>query len=551
MRRLLYIAAMVVSGGLFALGWPGIGNMPWFLFVAFVPILWLEDELASRREAGESHKGFFWYAFLAMFLWNMFTTWWIWCVKEGLATKLISAGTAFILNGLFMAIVLRLFRFAKRHLGVQRGHIAFVLFWMTFEYLHYHWDLSYPWLTLGNAWSDTTSWIQWYEYTGVSGGSLWVLLMNVLLYRAIRDFRAHNKRWKIFGGISVSVIFLPLIWSTLIRSNYQEPNDPIDLVVIQPNIDPYSEKFGSMTPQEQLQKMLSLAQPLMDENVDYVIGPETALPQAINCDRLDSNPLLEYINAYLAPFPDARMVTGFSCYRNYDTNKRPSETARKREDGTWMDFYNSALQTGGGDPITIYHKSQLVLGVEKMPFPWLFNPIQELIFDLGGTTGTLGTQKERTLLTSSSNDFKIAPVICWESVYGDYLGEYMRNGADAIFIITNDGWWDNTPGSVQHLAYARLLAIEFRRGVGRSANTGISGFISPLGEVIQPTGWWTATAIRDKINASDEITFYARYGDFLYRISAWLGCFLLLFAIAIKLKNGKQNKKESHTSAMH
>jgi len=110
--------------------------------------------------------------------------------------------------------------------------------------------------------------------------------------------------------------------------------------------------------------------------------------------------------------------------------------------------------------ISYYHKSKLVPGVERMPFPTLFKPLESLAINLGGTMGSLGIQNERTVFYSHNKKARIAPVICYESAYSDFVSDYVENGANLIFIITNDGWWENTPGHRQHLAYSRLRAIE-------------------------------------------------------------------------------------------
>lgn len=102
-----------------------------------------------------------------------------------------------------------------------------------------------------------------------------------------------------------------------------------------------------------------------------------------------------------------------------------------------------------------------------------------MVDKLGGSVQGLGRQRERSVFESGST--KIAPVICYESIYGNYIGDYIRNGAEAIFIMTNDGWWDDTPGYHQHLAYGILRAIEFRKPIARSANTGISCFVDAKG----------------------------------------------------------------------
>ena len=111
-----------------------------------------------------------------------------------------------------------------------------------FEYLHFNWDLFWPWLALGNGFSSSPALVQWFEYTGVLGGSLWVLTANVLAFNSL-----HSKRF-----ISLALcIFFP-IGLSLVEPSLKEI-DKLNVVVVQPNIDPYSEKFDGMGPEEQLE----------------------------------------------------------------------------------------------------------------------------------------------------------------------------------------------------------------------------------------------------------------------------------------------------------
>ena len=124
-----------------------------------------------------------------------------------------------------------------------------------------------------------------------------------------------------------------------------------------------------------------------------------------------------------------------------------------------------------------------------MPFMKYLGFLKDIVFDIGGTSGNLGRQDEPSKFTAKDG-VKIAPVICYESVFGEYVTQYVKKGAGLIFIITNDGWWRNTPGYKQHFSFARLRAIETRRSIARAANTGISCFINQRGDVVQPTSWW-------------------------------------------------------------
>ncbi|MCC6370500.1 MAG: apolipoprotein N-acyltransferase, partial [Bacteroidia bacterium] len=172
--------------------------------------------------------------------------------------------------------------------------------------------------------------------------------------------------------------------------------------------------------------------------------------------------------------------------------------------------------------------SKLVPGAEILPFAFLFKPFEGLALDLGGTTGTLGSQKERSAFKNTYRDLAVAPVICYESVYADYVTAYMRNGANLIFIITNDGWWGNTPGHLQHLNYARLRAIEGRRQIARSANTGISCFIDEFGNVSEATEYWQEAVIQKNMQPIYELTFFSRFGDLL----SYASCLLTIVVLA-------------------
>jgi apolipoprotein N-acyltransferase len=107
-------------------------------------------------------------------------------------------------------------------------------------------------------------------------------------------------------------------------------------------------------------------------------------------------------------------------------------------------------------------------------------------------------------------------------------------GANFLFILTNDGWWKNTPGHRQHNSYARLRAIETRRSIARSANTGISSFINQRGEELARLGWWKRSGLRGNLNKNDRITFYVKHGDYLGRISVFLTVILLLYSVVIR-----------------
>jgi apolipoprotein N-acyltransferase len=183
----------------------------------------------------------------------------------------------------------------------------------------------------------------------------------------------------------------------------------------------------------------------------------------------------------------------------------------------------------------------LVPGVETLP--WFLKFIDSWFAKFGGTTAGYARQTDRNVL-SEKNGYKIAPSICYESIYGGFMRQYVKQGANLVCIITNDGWWKKTPGHKQHMNYARLRAIETRTWVARSANTGISCFIDPNGNVIDPQPYNTAAAIRLPIPVTNTpASFYARYGDWLFLLMVGTSIFFLGWAIGMKARERFFKKK--------
>ncbi len=154
---------------------------------------------------------------------------------------------------------------------------------------------------------------------------------------------------------------------------------------------------------------------------------------------------------------------------------------------------------------------------------------------MGRCTG----QDEISLLNVKDTDGQNIPIgcaVCYESVYGEYYTDYIRKGARAMTIITNDAWWGDTPGYRQHLSYASLRAIETRRAIARCANTGISAIISPSGEIVSETQWWTPAVLEGRIPLRDDMTFFVVHGDITGRICTFLSI-LLLLALIVRFRS--------------
>jgi apolipoprotein N-acyltransferase len=313
------------------------------------------------------------------------------------------------------------------------------------------------------------------------------------------------------------------------------------MVVLQPNIDPYM-KFIDLPQSEQTTRLLHVADSLVTPTTDYIVGPETFVNNSVWQSRMADHPDIARLQDFLEPFPKAKMVIGATTYKLYTDPDDYTPTSRPTGDGKYrFDSFNSAFQLDSTGQIPLYHKSKLVVAVEHMPYVRLLGFLEDLTVRLGGAFRSHATQEFRETFVSPQDGTRVGAVICWESIFGEFVTEYVRDaGAHFLFIITNDGWWRNTPGHRQHNAYARLRAIETRRSIARSANTGISSLINQKGEELDRRGWWIETGLRGVLHKNDHLTFYVRYGDFLGRISLFLTALFILYSLVARYTRNKR-----------
>ncbi len=295
-----------------------------------------------------------------------------------------------------------------------------------------------------------------------------------------------------------------------------------------------SEAAGSLEAQQA--RLISLSEREVDENTSLVIWPETALysPSGMDELQLKQNFFLNPLWGFLQRHPNVSLFTGIESFRQFQT-----KTAYTEEfSGQFFEFYNGSMVLDSAGAHSFYHKSMLVPGVETLP--WFLKFLSSWFKKFGGTGAGYAKQDHRDILEANGG-IKIAPSICYESIYGEFMSKYVKNGANLICIITNDGWWKKTPGHKQHMNYARLRAIETRTWVARSANTGISCFINPYGRVISPQPYNTQAAIKLNVSlTSHSKTFYVKFGDVLSKLMSIVSVILIVWILIKKIIN-RQN----------
>jgi len=519
----------IISGVLLWLSWPA-KPFTFLIFIALIPLLYISDYCNKHSVKGAS-KVFF-SVYVAMLIWNSLTSFWIY------KATLPGAIATVILNSLMMTLPFVVYHKMQKAFKHEISFAFLVIFWISIEYLFLNWDLAWPWLNLGNVFSETPYLVQWYEYTGSFGGTLWIWIINISIYKILVSYIGNFGKKSVSDKrknylIALGFLIIPVVISLLIKV---EPatEKAQNIVIVQPNIDPYNEKFAGGTFENQLEKMLFLTSKEIDSNTMLVVWPETALSIPFDEENIKATIYYQQIENFFAKYPKASLLTGIDSYRFFEKDEKISTTARFYPyDSTYYDAYNAALLLNPNRDIEFYHKSILVPGVEKMPYPNIFKFISKLSINLGGTSGSLGKQEEPSVF-KVNEELIVAPVICYESVFGEYVGKFVQKDANILAVITNDGWWGNTPGHRQHFQYARLRAIEHRKYVVRSANTGISGFIDSKGMILKKTEFWYDDVFKVPVLLDNTKTFYSINGDYIGRIASFLSVLLILLSFSRK-----------------
>ena len=426
--------------------------------------------------------------------------------------------------------------------------VFFVAIWLSFERFHLSWEFTWPWLNLGNVFSEYPKVIQWYDTIGATGGSFWILLINVFTFYTIRIWEAGRIRKDLIKNVSIlmAVIFLPILISVYKYNSYQEkPVGNVNVVLLQPELDPYNEKYSKDSLQI-LDELLTLAEQNSKGKIDFFIAPETAFPGrgSLSEKGFNKSISINIAKEFLTKHPQSILLTGASTHKFLFNESETENYSVKIQEGLWVNSYNSALQIIPNQNVEVYHKGKLVPGVEIFPYIRFLKPILgDAMLDFGGATSSLGIDKERKVFVNQFNKAKVAPIICYESIYGEFVTNYVKNGANLLAIMTNDSWWGNSEGHKQLLSYARLIAIATRREIVRAANSGISAHINAKGDIVEDTFYGDQTALAVTANLLEEKSIYTKTGDLISKIAIIALGFLPIYHFGEKIASKKSVQK--------
>lgn len=538
-----HLILAIFSSVLLSVAWPTYG-FPFLIFIALVPLLMMEHKIIISQGIKNKSWLVFCLSYISFMIWNICTTGWLYNSQNPDGSPAIMAVVFPVLvNSLLISCTFQLYHWFKKKQDLRISLMFFIAVWISFEKFHLEWEFTWPWLNLGNVFAEYPKIIQWYDTVGATGGSFWILLINILVFYFYQIWREEQNFKRLFPSIIfiLGLIIIPIVIS-LYKYYYfdEKPLGKVEVMMLQPNLDPYTEKYHKDSLQI-VKELLDLAKN-SSEKIDFYIAPETAFPGkgGLSERGLKDSQSIKFVQDFLNNNPKSVFVGGISTYKVYKSEEEKPETSTHYPMyDLWIDSYNSAIQVIPNQEFDIYHKGKLVPGVEIFPYMSVLKPLLgDAMLDFGGTVASLGTDKERKTFHNIYNEGKLAPIICYESIYGEYTTEYIKKGANFLAIMTNDSWWGVSEGHRQLLAYARLRAIETRREIARSANSGISAHIDARGDILSQTLYGEKTILKSDIQLYNGETLYVKMGDFISKIGVIIFILLSLVRIfGIKIKN--------------
>lgn len=474
---------------LLGLSFPGSGGLWPIVFIALIPLFYV-----IRRGV---LKTSFLAGLTSGMLFYMILLYWIIIVlgKYGGLPWIVSS-QGLVLLSLYMSFYLIAFS-AVAHLffrGVPDYLSLWLLpaLWVGLDWFRGMFLTGLPWMDLGYSLYEVPLLIQIADIGGHHAVSFCIVLINTYFFFLI-DQKLSLRRFLSLSP-AVAAVVLVILYSGNRYAEIQSYEksaaaQKITLGVVQGNIR-QDQKWSPELQEKTVNDYVELSRTLYGENVPgFVVWPETALPfYPQSSDHMA--PLYNFTKELAT-----EVLSGAPWYEIVDRK------ARK------IKFFNSAVFfTADGAYKEQYFKTHLVPFGEYVPFkkylPFI-SPLVEAVGDF--TPGVIEEPLE-------SGKVKAGVLICFESVFPDLSRRWVNAGANIIINLTNDAWYGRSSAPVQSLAMSVLRAVETRRSVVRSANTGISAFIAPTGKVVKKSEIFVTWAEKSEVTLSSGITFWSRYG---------------------------------------
>ncbi len=507
-----------ITIGLYFFSFPPFltGFLSYFVFIPFFLIL----------EQDSFKNGFRNGYLLGLFSIGLLTYWLNW--NSG-ATQ-IQATAMYLGTIIYLAVMWGIFGLLQNFICRRYGAKGFMFapfIWTTLEYAQSIGEMGFTWHLLPTTQTYYLPLIQFIEFTGITGLTFWILMINVLFYFIIRKIWFNELTIRLdMRRLSVSLIlvfFVPLTYGFFVLNSHSDPPEKkITAAIIQPNIEPnrkWLEKDFAYS------EIMKLTRRVKEKKTDVIVWPETAIPVRLRVDKSKFDEiraeLWDQQTTLITGIPDRKTVI--------DPGGKPR-----------AHYFNSIYMIRPDQAgFASYDKMHLVPFGEFVPSFLFF--LKDMAMDIGIPDYYAGDSMNVFTLplfrdSAQIDSVKIAGVVCLESIFPDHVREGVQKGARILVIVTNDAWYDGTLAPIQHSQIAVLRAIENRVSIIRCANSGISAIIDPYGNVISQTRNAVQDILTGTVDVQTTETFYTNYGNVFPGVISFLSFIFLLVLITLRIK---------------
>ncbi len=516
-KKVLY---SLLSGILLGFAFPPF-HLGYLGYISLLPLLLLIEQFLL-----EEKPKLISYLYISYFLYQGIANWWVGSWQKESDPFLMIAGIALqIGHPFFLMLPFIAYYYVRKRLNHDAVILALPFFYVSYEWLHSLTDASYPWLSLGYMNVNIPLIAQSADIFGVWGLSFLMVFIQSLIFWILKS---KSKTSNYLGFASLFIILIAVIMYGTIRldhlSELISKASKIHVGIVQPNINPWNKWSSEVSDQILIHK--ETIESSKSSHPDLWLWSETAIP-FMNI-QLNIEKDFTYLKNIVGKTP---VLTGFAQLElTQSPQTEPLAKPFRLIPGSFYVAYNAAALIQE-KPIQIHQKMKLTPFGEGVPFsqdiPLLGEILQWGVGISGWKKGAV--QKPLQLFKDDTMLASIGTVICIESIYPRFVRSYIDSGATMLSVITNDAWFDNTPGPMQHFAISQMRAIENRRAIARCGNTGISGIIMPDGSVSKIAPAQQRIAISGMIPQMQIISLYAMIGDVLPILSTVLS-FILIFS---------------------
>lgn len=414
--------------------------------------------------------------------------------------------------------------FLVRSASGWRRPLLFAIAWTVFEFQKSIGFLGYPWGLIPYSLTSLPLFLQIADITGVYGLSFILAYASAVVSEISTSAQTRKPLLIQTFVLGAAILGLGIYGGLAFAAPYEKKAD-IQAVLVQQNTDPWIE--GELAALESninhAKKALDTAQNASGRAADLVVFSETSLRRPYEDFRswFASHPadlsLTEFLRSY-----QVHLLTGAPVVLDWNTYEASNSVILVDSAG---------VQHGS------YAKIHPVPFAEAIPL-WEYEWFRKFMREKVGLEGgwVMGTRISLfTIPLQTGEKVQFATPICFEDAFSDLCRQYILQGAELFINLTNDSWSRRESAQIQHWAIARFRAIENRRTLVRSTNSGVSCVIDPTGRNIFELPQFTATAamVSIPVYTTQNLTIYTRYGDIFARSMAAL---LILWALAFLIR---------------